>query len=415
VQCAAIPVSPAAGPAAGPPGSPSDSRPDSAIQTTLLEAFDSSGLALAPPGAGWLRQLDPGGRPRWEAEGQSAAVEIALPPASIRRVVAPIDRALLRTLVDADGTTRTRAQYRLAPALRDLPLRLPTGWRPTAAWWNGEPVPLRASPAELDRGTPQLIVAPPGTPRGTSVVTVEFETPQADIAGLGQQLELAPPTLPGDRTPAETLWQITVADDQYLLGRPAGFAPAYGWRWSGWGWLRQPMQSARDLGEWLGEPTDLPEWQPGVATQAYLVSTSRPDLALQARFISRVPLVVLGAGGVLALGLMLSWSRFLRSLPLLCLLAVAITLPLVTHTETALLFLQPALLGGALLLFYFLIDRLVRRDVAPLNPPAPLPSAFESTLVSAPTPAGGRLRSGVVTPRNPEVVAPGADPRSSRP
>ncbi|MFM8285640.1 MAG: hypothetical protein ACKOGA_02825, partial [Planctomycetaceae bacterium] len=319
VQCAGVP--PPVNAVSGAGQASDTALASAAIGATHLEVQDSSGLALAPLAAGWNRQLEPGGRPRWELEGQTPFVQIALPPASVRRVVAPVDRALLRTLVEADGTTRTRAQYRLAPSLRDLPLRLAPGWRPIAIWWNADPVPLRPAPADSGGETIYRILAPREAPRATSVVTVEFDNPAAELAGLGQQLDLAPPSLPGDRTPAETFWQITLADDQYLFRRPTGFAPAYGWRWSGWGWLRQSMHGPRDLRDWLGEPLQLPPWQPGVATHAYLLATTRPDLALRSEFIGRVPLVVLGAGGVLAIGLILLRWRFARSLPLLSLLA----------------------------------------------------------------------------------------------
>ena len=422
VQCAGVPAPGLAGSAESPStatGANGDAGlTGAAIGATHLEVQDSSGLALAPLGAGWNRQLEPGGRPRWDFEGQSPFVQIALPPASVRRVVAPVDRALLRTLVEADGTTRTRAQYRLAPSLRDLPLRLAPGWRPIAIWWNADAVPLRPAPADAGRETLYRIVAPGNAPRATSVVTVEFENPTAELAGSGQQLDLAPPSLPGDRTPAETFWQLTVADDQYLFRRPAGFAPAYGWRWSGWGWLRQSMHGPRDLRDWLGEPAELPAWQPGVATHGYLLATTRPDLALHSEFIGRVPLVVLGAGGVLAIGLILSRWRFARSLPLLSLLAALAAFALVAHTETALLFLQPALLGGALLLFYGVIDRLVRRDAPPPPVLAPVPTGFASTIVAPPNPGAPRSRSGVASSRPVEAAAAASaavEPRSSRP
>jgi len=84
--------------------------------------------------------------------------------------------------------------------------------------------------------------------------------------------------------------------------------------------------------------------------------------------------------------------RSLRSLPLAAAAAASVALVAVWWTDLVLLWLQPALLGGGVLAFYLLIDRLSSR---PREGELPAAASFTPTVPPLP---GGASSAPLATP-----------------
>jgi len=359
--------------------------------TTRVEVLDSTGLPVGLSGGLWTRLLSVQGLPVWEHPGAPLQVELQWPDASARRAVERVSRAWLRTQVAADGSLRTRAQYLLAPGVPTLTFQLPQGWQLENAWWNTQRAGQRQSVNSQTDGPSWILAPPEGLVTAGGVVTLDLRGPPQDIPPRGLDLSLAAPRLPPDRTPGTIFWQLWVPSEQYLWTRPEGFATAYHWARSGLGWSRQSLYSPRELQNWVGSVDGLPPFEPDPQSHDYLLQTTRGTLQLTARFVGRLPLVLSAVGGVLLVGLIVSRRRSLQSLPLAAAAAATVALVAVWWTDLVLLWLQPALLGGGVLAFYLMIDRLSRRRVE--GEPAPGSHYLPSTAALPPTP---------VAPTNPQ-------------
>jgi hypothetical protein len=331
------------------------------LSRTQVEVFDSAGFPLQLLGEEWTRRLNPAGVPVWEQKDAVGSLLLRWPELTSRRAIARIQRAWLRSFVGADGSLRTRAQYLVSAGVSALPCELPAGWQLENAWWNSQRSGQRRSGSSENGGTTWTITWPVTEAQGGGVVTLDLRGPSQDVSPRSLDLELAAPGLPPDQTPGTTFWQIWVPAEQYLITRSGGFAPAFEWARTGLGWNRQPLYSDDDLKKWVGEIEGLPALEPEPQSHSYLLQTSRGTTRLSARFIGRLPLVLSAVGTVLLGGLVVRRWRLFQSLPLAAATGATVALVAVWWTDLVLLCLQPALLGGCLLAFYLLIDRLSQR------------------------------------------------------
>jgi hypothetical protein len=355
------------------------------VTTTRVELFDSAGLPLELVGEEWTRRINARGVPVWEHEGASGSILLRWPDLNSRLAIARIERAWLRTVVGGDGSLRTRAQYLVSAGVSALSCELPVGWQLENAWWNSQRSGQRRSASQESGGITWTISCPEAECQGGGVVTLDLRGPPHEIAPRGLDLELAAPRFPADQTPGTSFWQIWVPAEQYLTTRLAGFTPAYEWSRTGLGWSRQSLYSDDELRKWMGDNPGLPVFEPEPQSHAYLLQTTRGTTRLTARFIGRLPLVLSAVGTVLMGGLIVRRWRILRSLPLAAATGATVALAAVWWTDLVLLCLQPAILGGAVLAFYLLIDRLSLRskDVAqPLNGMVPSQGFPDSPLSS---------------------------------
>ena len=375
---------------------------------TRVEILDSAGLPLELVGDAWTRKLNPRGVPVWEQDGAAESLSLRWPDLNSRQAISRVDRAWLRTVVGGDGSVRTRAQYLVSSGVSTLRCELPVGWQLETASWNAQRAgQWRAPSAEAEAST-WTIACPEGNSQGSGVVTLDLRGPPHEIPPRGLDLELAAPRLPADQTPGTSFWQVWVPADQYLATRSEGFASAYEWARTGLGWSRQPLYSDDNLRGWVGDIPSLPKFEPEPQSHSYLLQTTRGTTRLGARFIGRLPLILSAVGGVLVGGLMVRRWQSLRSLPLGVAAAATVALAAVWWTDLVLLWLQPALLGGGVLAFYLLVDRLSRRPTETAVPRGALVVSMGSTLPAPPSPTAQ-------TPPSPGAAASAQDATLVRP
>lgn len=166
-----------------------------------------------------------------------------------------------------------------------------------------------------------------------------------------------------------TYWQLILPRDEYLVAGPAELTPETFWDWQGFYWARRPLLDEQFLEGWIFDQRYLadrggsaPHYDPpSPATNQYLFSAAQIDGPAQVRVASRSLLVLIGSGLVLFCGLMLIYAPALRRPGLLFVAAVALFAAALIYPEATLLWLQAALLGGALTLLAALLERNVSR------------------------------------------------------
>jgi hypothetical protein len=357
------------------------------VALTRVEIFDSTGLPLEVQGEEWTRRLNPRGFPVWEQEGASGSITLRWPDLNARRAIARIERAWLRSIVGVDGSLRTRAQYLVSAGVSALPCEFPVGWKLENAWWNSQRSGQRRLASTDSGASTWIITCPDEDPQGGGLVTLDLRGPPQDIPPRGLHLELPAPRLPPDQTPGTCFWQIWVPAEQYLATRVEGFAPAYEWTRSGLGWSRKPLYTDDNLRKWVGDIAGIPGFEPEPQSHAYLLQTTLGTEQFSARFVGRLLLVLSAVGPILMGGLLVRRWRKIRSLPLAAAAGAILALVAVWWTDLVLLWLQPALLGGGVLAFYLMIDRLSQRPSSEALPLGRLAPAHVSTGPAAQSPA----------------------------
>jgi hypothetical protein len=357
------------------------------VALTRVEIFDSTGLPLEVQGEEWTRRLNPRGFPVWEQEGASGSITLRWPDLNARLAIARIERAWLRSIVGVDGSLRTRAQYLVSAGVSALPCEFPVGWKLENAWWNSQRSGQRRLASTDSGASTWIITCPDEDPQGGGLVTLDLRGPPQDIPPRGLHLELPAPRLPPDQTPGTCFWQIWVPAEQYLATRVEGFAPAYEWTRSGLGWSRKPLYTDDNLRKWVGDIAGIPGFEPEPQSHAYLLQTTLGTEQFSARFVGRLLLVLSAVGPILMGGLLVRRWRKIRSLPLAAAAGAILALVAVWWTDLVLLWLQPALLGGGVLAFYLMIDRLSQRPSSEALPLGRLAPAHVSTGPAAQSPA----------------------------
>ena len=139
---------------------------------------------------------------------------------------------------------------------------------------------------------------------------------------------------------------------------PADLAGAYHWRIRNGLWQRQPDVDQQQLESWVAaEPgIDIPE-----QTNCYVLASLGQPAELDIYTASRATLVLVGAGSVLAVGLLLLYFPGLRHPSLLFVAGVLLAAGALMFPEPALLLAQAAFVGAALAVSAVVLERYLRR------------------------------------------------------
>ncbi|HEY2251360.1 MAG TPA: hypothetical protein VGH74_09880, partial [Planctomycetaceae bacterium] len=122
---------------------------DVVLGETRLTCRDAAGRDIAVEGNLWQRLLSPEGLPVWIVARAPNSVPLRIAHAAGAPNGTQIARTLIRSMVEADGTVRSRAQYTLADGISELSVAFPRHVEPLAFWWNRKP--LQAVPVTQDQ------------------------------------------------------------------------------------------------------------------------------------------------------------------------------------------------------------------------------------------------------------------------
>jgi hypothetical protein len=274
-----------------------------------------------------------------------------------------VDRAWIQTLLDKQGRAY-HAIYRFESRDRSFSLILPQAVESHEFRLDGEQA--LSKPGQL----PDERVVVWDEP-GLHVLDVRYRVP-AGAAGNGLTLEL--PKLGPGVIARRTYWQLILPRDEFLVAGPADLTPETAWTWQGFYWAREPLLDQQFLADWMldrrflaardGAAQDqesmVPDPPPEASNQ-YLFSSSQIEGPVRLRLASRSALVLIGSGLLLVGGLLLIYVPALRRPSLLFVAAVCAMTAALIYPEATLLWLQAALVGGALACLAALLERNVAR------------------------------------------------------
>jgi hypothetical protein len=359
--------------------------PDSdSIKSNHLTVTRESTLRAAPYDEDWTiaeEPTAPGERSNVPALRLSATTALPELRLSVNREVRQstgssiVERGWVQTWVGA-GVRQDRAAYHLVSSEEQISFTLPKGAvEHLQIKINGE-----AFAAEPDAKGRYSVSLPPQKASHQLVVT--YQLPGAGVDSHSLEFEL--PKFDGNVGVHHLYWHLAMPASRHLIDAPARITPEFTWQWSGFGWERRSSMEHRELESWtgvsLGAP--LPE-----STNRYLFSLSGNPDKIEVLTAKRGELVFVTSLAVLVLGLVLIQFQILRRPVTLFAIGVLIAALAAWKAESALLFVQAALLGLALVLLAALIEftQTHRR-----GSPQIVRSGGSSILDSRPAPASVR-------------------------
>lgn len=195
--------------------------------------------------------------------------------------------------------------------------------------------------------------------KGPNVLMVDYEVPAATGTVA---LEVV-----NGGIVQETMWEVQVPGNRAGLGTPTGWIDENEWYWEGLIWRRRPRRSPLELASWLagakvtsslGETLESGE---RVGRQSYLFSRIGPPNASRFPTYSRLLLLLLFSGPVLAAGLLVLARRpSPRSVSITTLLLV-FSLASLLESNVLLIMLQSSFLGMILWLSAVVIHWAIER------------------------------------------------------
>jgi hypothetical protein len=342
------------------------------------EVHDDSDPGATAMLAGRYRPVDPGtgagkvGRFPFSVREME---HLSLPP-----VVVP--RALLRSVLDGEHQSRTRAWFWVESHASEFAFRLPSGSRWIRARIDGRPAEQIETAAS---GVGYRMVLPPESRSKPVLVELEYET----NASSGRP-DLDAPGLDGGAVVLQTFWLVQLPWNQAVIGVPPSWTDENEWYWDTYVWKRRPWRSLARLTGWVsgsGAPAAGLEDVAGEEHEdahAYLFSRSGEPGSLLLGVASRAWLVAVCSGLVLVGGFLTMYSRARSRVAWIAIAALGLAFVVFAHPSVVLLILQSALFGVVLTLVGLVMQRLVERTRLswPAGPHA-RPAASGSSGLSA--------------------------------
>jgi hypothetical protein len=174
------------------------------------------------------------------------------------------------------------------------------------------------------------------------------------FAGLGLPwpLPLAAPRFEADVLERQFSWEVAVLPDDHLVGMPTRWTSQQRWRWTGFGWRREPTVKTAELADWVAATLGRPAVAVSAAAPQQdhrLVYAGIGSPGVATAWVVPTWCIVLAASGVvLAIGLAMIYRAAWRRPAVVTGLAAAAALAACALPETALLVGQAALPGAAL-------------------------------------------------------------------
>jgi hypothetical protein len=372
-------------------------------RATWVDLSAEPGIRVSVNDPCWT-MVDAGDRPRSEDEprgqyrlvaaddkGQglpfsiTALEQVAMPPLVVTR-------ALLRTTIGSDDTSRTRARYWIENHPSQIAFTLPEG----ASWVRARIDGRSADSVEFDPVASCYRMGLP-TDKQSRPVLLELEY---QLSKASPNHGCLPPELLDGAVAMETRWVLQIPWSLAVIGVPDGWADENQWYWDMYVWKRKPWKSNSTLMVWVTGSTSQSGREDGVIEEnqddshAYLFARTGQPVPLRLWVASRAWTMGICSGVVLALGfsLMFSRVRFRRiwiGVAAFCLLG-----SLLVHPSAVLLVLQSSISGAVLALLGLAIQKLIDRRGTPTTAPATqAPTASSSSGLSAAPPASAGVGS----------------------
>ena len=312
---------------------------------------EAATLAVVPRSDAWRRDVatTSGTGRTWSAPKPRNLFPLALSARAREAAgVTVVEAAWLRTRLFPDRREDVAA-YVVAPAESQVEITLPSTPAAVEVRVDGSPLQLEAR----DDGRLVIDIAAPGG--GNRLVEVRTTSPWGGtFAGLGLPwpLPLAAPRFAADVLERQFSWEVAILPDDHLLGMPTRWTSQQRWRWTGFGWRREPTVKTAELADWVAATLGRPAVAVSAAAPQQdhrLVYAGIGSPGVATAWVVPTWCIVLAASGVvLAIGLAMIYHAAWRRPAVVTGLAAAAALAACALPETALLVGQAALPGAAL-------------------------------------------------------------------
>jgi hypothetical protein len=372
-------------------------------RATWVELSSEPGIKVAVNDPSWT-EVDPADRAQSEDESRGRYRLIApdkkgqgLPfsARTLEQVAMPplvVTRALLRTTIGTDDTSRTRAWYWIENHPSQIAFTLPG----RASWVRARIDGRSADSVEFD---PVASCYRLGLLAETQSRPILLEL-EYQLSKASPNHGCLPPELLEGAVAMETRWVVQIPWSLAVIGVPDGWADENQWYWDTYVWKRKPWKSNSTLVGWVTGSTSQSGREGGIIEEdqddshAYLFARTGQPVPLRLWVASRAWTMGICSGIVLALGFSLMFSR-VRLLTIwsgaaaFCLLG-----SLLVHPSAVLLVLQSSVTGAVLVLLGLAIQRLLDRRRPPTAAvPAPASGASSSSGLAGAPPASAGVGS----------------------
>ncbi|HVW01483.1 MAG TPA: hypothetical protein VHB77_14120 [Planctomycetaceae bacterium] len=350
---------------------------DAPFSTTRFRFTEGGAVDASVADSIWKKQTAAGFGPAWVADGEPAEIAVMLNRSG---ELAPeseaATRAWIRAVFERGGRAVYRAQFRLASAGQRLTVVFPPQVTPMRFYWGQELLKsAQAAPVSGKAGAWRLL-APESQDTKPPLITIEYQQESAGWFGNTGMHRLAAPRIGDASSPAETVWEISIPQEQHLFTQPEGFRPLYTWQRDGFFFARKDELSHDALAQWIGALDGPAESNLATPSNQYRFETFGTGIGGSFRSMSRHIIVLIGAGLALLVGFMLMYVPATRHVLTILLVAFATTAIALWFSEPVLVLLQPAALGLGLAVLAALLQGWLRRQrqgrVLALTPPSAL-------------------------------------------
>ncbi len=258
-----------------------------------------------------------------------------------------VSRLWIRTVQRPENDLATSARFWVEARDGSMRVGLPPGSR-----W----VRARVGGSDLSEGNVEHLAAdeyrlrfPGPTPSGPVLVAIDFVVPAASTSGGWPTLRLL-----GGGIVQQTTWEVQVLGSRAGVGTPSGWTDENEWFWAGGLWKRRPWKSPLEVSHWLTggnaryRLTEMLDSGVSTGLQSYLFSRVGPPTTLRFPIFSRIGLLLLCSGPVLAVGLLVLARRPPPRVIAAALLILAFAAGSLVEPNVLILALQSSLLGVAL-------------------------------------------------------------------
>ncbi len=366
---------------------------DGPITANAAAVSSSAAIRVEPRGAVWSTIQGPG---RATPDGSlrltaTAAAEVL--PLSVSLQDHPVsgstiaDRVWIQTWL-TETARQDRIVYRLTSGEEQLRIALPAGIGP-----DDLELTLDGQSLAPTAGADGALIVPLGADAARREHVLELRYLVERRASHNGSLALEMPRLENRVKIRRTFWELILPSDEHLVAESGDLTPEYAWSWRDdfLGFERAPLESERQLEQWVGlsrltvapDPNHpIPEDEPIAAVpqraNRYLFSAAGSEPRLEVVIARRWLLLLVASAAVLSAGLGLIYFTALRRPPVLFGVAGLLVLGAIIYPEPTLLAAQAASLGLALALLALVLRVALRRPrSAPVAPLAPISSRFD--------------------------------------
>ncbi len=370
---------------------------DISLESSNFELPDTEPVMVSVTESAWTKQIRVDDTELWIADGGQQSIPLTFEH-SLKPVTQDfaIVKAAIRTNATQRGPAQSHAFYLIEGNVKTLVVtfqhNIQTNVLPNF-WWDGIRLG-RDEIVDIDRGEFRLDVANLKTnveysqPADRHRLMIEFSSKRALSFDWTHEHNLSAPQFPSNVRIAQTIWEVVLPFNQYLLTNPRELTPQYYWRRNGFFFSRVLNPAYKNLIGWVFSNTQsvADEIVDRPKGNAYQFGCFGPTGTLGFRSMNQQLIVILGSGLALIVGFVLLKLPATRHVLTFLSLGFVVAIVSLWYAESVQLLVQPALLGLILAVVAAFIDNLFkrRRTAAVVQLASPSDLVAPSSLVDHP-------------------------------